>query len=772
MGKIIYQNYNWFFKEKYEDLDLKLNNLEGFIKVNLPHTNKLTPLNNFDVTNNHLISIYKKYIEITDLSLIYHLVFEGAAHLATLYINGLLVNSHACGYTTFKENITSFLHLGINEIALVTNANEINQPPFGHVIDYYCFGGLYRTCYLLVSNKIYFNNYHFYYDRDNYYLDYEISSNDNYFISLKIFDENKLVISKTLPTKTKFMDKLNLEDLTLWDLDNPKLYTLVLEILDEQNNVLDEVSEQIGFRFLTFQENGFYLNDKLVKIRGLNRHQSYPYVGYAMPSSMQMDDVKILKNTLCVNAVRCSHYPQDVSFLKACDQYGLLVFEEIPGWQHIGDQKWQDIAINNVKEMILRDYHHPSIIMWGVRINESKDDDIFYLQTNEVAHLLDKTRPTAGVRCLENSSILEDVYTYNDFCCTGKDIALKNKKSVTLTNKPYLVSEFGGHMYPTKPFDNEEKRTIQALIHAKVLKEALQRKDILGTFGWCMADYNTHADFGSGDLICYHGILDIFRNNKYAAYSYMVYQKKPFLEVTCNFNIGEYNGGFIKRFLIISNCDEVKMYHNNILINSYIIKNFAVDGYIEVTDLINDLLIRCEGIDLKTSNLYKEIIKEILSYDGVVRQETINKYGQDNTTIAWNYYGKYVANWGNKATPYYFEGYKDHKLVISKYKGYQYFKEIKVTTSSDTLHTFKSYDVVKITLEAIGSLNNRVEYAFDSFAISTSENLELIGDKYQSLINGIRSFYVKSNALSGEGYVKIDMDRFKIPPIKIMIKND
>ena len=121
------------------------------------------------------------------------------------------------------------------------------------------------------------------------------------------------------------------------------------------------------------------------------------------------------KKELKCNIVRTSHYPQSTHFLDACDEVGLLVFEEIPGWQHIGDQAWQDLAVRNVGEMIRRDWNHPSIILWGVRINESLDDHEFYTRTNALAHQLDDSRQTGGVRYLRNSELLEDVFTINDF---------------------------------------------------------------------------------------------------------------------------------------------------------------------------------------------------------------------------------------------------------------------------------------------------------------------------------------------------------------------
>lgn len=134
-----------------------------------------------------------------------------------------------------------------------------------------------------------------------------------------------------------------------------------------------------------------------------------------MPGRVQRRDAIILKKELKCNIVRTSHYPQSRHFLDCCDEIGLLVLEEIPGWQHIGDEAWKSLAVDNVRRMIRRDWNHPAIVLWGVRINESKDDHDFYTRTNTLAHSLDPTRQTGGIRYSQDSEFLEDVFTMNDF---------------------------------------------------------------------------------------------------------------------------------------------------------------------------------------------------------------------------------------------------------------------------------------------------------------------------------------------------------------------
>ena len=292
----------------------------------------------------------------------------------------------------------------------------------------------------------------------------------------------------------------------LWDLHQPQLYTVRVRLL-EQGKVIDEDSRRIGFREATFTDQGFSLNGKIIKLRGLNRHQTFPFVGQAMPGRVQRRDAQILRNQLKCNLVRTSHYPQSRHFLDACDEIGLLVLEEIPGWQHIGDQAWQDLAVDNVRRMIRRDWNHPSIILWGVRINESRDNHDFYTRTNAMAHSLDPSRQTGGIRYFQESEFLEDVFTMNDF---GFPLKAPN-------HPRYLNTEFVGHTYPTKNIDSMERLREHTIRHARVHDQLASNPQYAGGIGWCAFDYNTHANFGSGDRICYHGVSDIFREPKPAA---------------------------------------------------------------------------------------------------------------------------------------------------------------------------------------------------------------------------------------------------------------
>ena len=271
-----------------------------------------------------------------------------------------------------------------------------------------------------------------------------------------------------------------------------------------------------------------------------------------MPGRCQRSDANILRNVMHCNIVRTSHYPQSRHFLDACDEMGLLVLEEIPGWQHIGDLAWQDISVDNVSRMIRRDWNHPSIILWGVRINESKDNHDFYVRTNAMAHKLDPTRQTGGIRYFQSSEFLEDVFTMNDFGFPLKP-----------PNHPrYLNTEFVGHTYPTKTIDQVERIQEHMLRHARIHDQLASNPQYAGGIGWCAFDYNTHADFGTGDRICYHGVTDMFREPKSAAGFYKSQcdpAEEIVLEPAFHWARGDESIGFTKAW-VCSNCEQLKFY--------------------------------------------------------------------------------------------------------------------------------------------------------------------------------------------------------------------
>ena len=793
----IYLNDDWLFTEQFEDSLLTPEYPENTLQpVRLPHTCKETPFHYFDESIYQMVSGYRRHLLIPKdwQGNRILLTFEGAAHDSTVWCNGRKVGEHHCGYTAFTVDLTDAVLYGQDNLLCVRldSREDLNVPPFGYVIDYMTYGGIYRDVYLEVKEESSLADIFVHTAVDfkaapvtaqvmseitlrnacpglSLRQYYAAKPADGKTVSWQPFCEHTVTADSERPVTLT----ATITDPLLWNTEKPQLYLLKTQLFSEET-LLDEEETTFGIRKAVFKKDGFYLNGRKLRIRGLNRHQSYPYVGYAMPESMQKLDADLLKKELGLNAVRTSHYPQSHYFLERCDELGLLVFTEFPGWQHIGDDAWKAQAVTNAEDMIRQYRNHPSIILWGVRINESPDDDPFYEKTNAVAHKLDPTRPTGGVRAIKKSHLLEDVYTYNDFLHDGEMPGCDPKKKVTSDmEKPYLISEYNGHMYPTKAFDNEERRSEHAIRHANVLDAVAGQEDIAGSFGWCMFDYNTHKDFGSGDRICYHGVMDMFRNPKLAASVYACEQEEtPVLEITSSMDIGEHPGCNRGNLYILSNADSVKMYKNNSFIKEYRPEmspfRHLKHGPILIDDFIGDALEKNERFQPKHA-------KEMADAMNVVARGSLNHipkrlyltalkllliYHIDFAEVT-KLYTKYIGDWGGTATVYRFDAIKDGKVVKSVTKEPVNGIKLQAVADHTDLVEHHSYDVALVRIQAVDSHGNALPFYQEPVQLIAEGDIAIIGPDTIALQGGMGGTYVKSLGKSGQGTLSIRSQTIK-----------
>ncbi|MDB6087242.1 MAG: Beta-galactosidase [Gammaproteobacteria bacterium] len=564
----------------------------GFERVVLPHANIRLPWHGFEDKAYQFVSIYRRHFRLPPAARGRRVFvdFEGVMTASTVWLNGVRLGEYRGGFTPFGFDLTPHVDLeGENVLVVEVDSTERPDiPPFGQLLDYLTFGGIYREVSLKLVAASFLENVfarpmNVMAERPGLEVDCSIQHLEagwpDLVLELDLVDGER-VIARTsgtvegagrgralgqaqassardpesarpaeLQNHTARFEKL--PPVRLWELDHPNLYTLRVRLL-RNGRVIDSDSRSFGFRAARFTDHGFELNGRIVKLRGLNRHQTFPFVGPAMPRRVQRRDAEILRKELKCNIVRTSHYPQSRHFLDACDELGLLVLEEIPGWQHIGDASWKDLAVDNVRRMIRRDWNHPSIVLWGVRINESGDDHDFYIRTNGTAHELDPTRQTGGIRAFRDSELLEDVFTVNDF---GFPLQAPN-------HPRYLNTEFIGHTYDTKTTDDADRLIEHTLRHARVHDQLASDPRYAGGIAWCAFDYNTHANFGSGDRICYHGVADIFREPKRAAGFYRSQcdpAEEVVVEPALHWAAGDEAGG-LSRIVVCSNCDHLKLF--------------------------------------------------------------------------------------------------------------------------------------------------------------------------------------------------------------------
>ncbi|MCR5614097.1 glycoside hydrolase family 2 protein [Treponema sp.] len=807
-----YINNAWQFAPEFDRQLLASKKADSKSKlkiVNIPHTTRELPYNYFSEDLYQGVCGYRKTFKTLASwkNRRVFITFEGAAHESTVYLNGQPLGTHSCGYTAFSYELTKYLAPSGSENVLVVklDSNEsLDVPPFGFVIDYMTYSGIYRNVYIEDKPQIFIEDV-FVTTKQNVcsaqiklsnpvpagtVLTVEIDpwskvasrasgtsrsqASSRAAVTSRAKTASRAPAAQIQLTADKESDSftavLEVKNAKLWSPETPSLYTIQVSLEPAGSSVPGtEKTVRFAFRDIEFNKNGFFLNGAYYKIRGLDRHQSFAYAGYAMPDSIQREDARILKYELGLNAVRTSHYPQSQSFIDACDELGLLVFTEIPGWQFIGSSpKWRKQAVQNTRDMVLQYRNHPSIILWGVRINESPDDDELYKATNEAAHALDPSRPTGGVRCIKKSHLFEDVYTYNDFVHTGNNIGCEPKKNVTSNmKKGYLISEYNGHMYPTKIFDDEIQRTNHAIRHARVLNDVAGHSEIAGSFGWCAFDYNTHEDFGSGDRICYHGVMDMFRNPKLASSVYKSQSNaEPVLEVSTSMDVGEHPACVRGKNWIFTNADSVKMYFNGIFITEYFPSKTDFPNLAHPPIMIDDFIGNRFIDELKMSPSASRDAKALInfvalngqipfpkSYYPAILRLVLKGFGTKKLTKLYN---DYVGNWGGTASVYSFEAIKNGKVVAKVTKGPVEKYEICAECSSTELCQDYSWDAGAVRVSVKDQYGNVLPYFMESVRFTASGAVSLIGPEVSCFRGGCTGTYVRTNGKKGKGTLLIE----------------
>jgi beta-galactosidase len=508
----------------------------GFTPITLPHANHVFSWRDVDPAKYEYVSIYRRRIKPEEAwrGKRVFVDFDAAMAAATVFVNGKRVGEHLGGYTPFSFELTAGLNPdGENVLAVVVDSHRRGDvPPFGGSVDYDTFGGLHRTAWLRAVPQAFI---------ENVFAKPLDALTEARRLETKVFIEGPSEAGRTVevtlldgaktlatarataaPGETEVSVTLSgLGGVELWDVDHPRLYAVRARLLDG-DAVLHEYITRVGFREARFREDGFFLNGRRLPLFGLNRHELHPYVGGAMPNRVHRQDAEILRHTLNCNVVRTSHYVQSPAFLDACDEVGLLVWDEIPGWQHVGDEAWRARSTDDAERMIRRDWNHPAVILWAVRINESQNDwPEWYDSLNALAHRLDDSRETTGAYvAYGQQTTREDVRGQNDY-----------SDPLHPPDFPrYLVSEAVGQFnFETRQFDRKYRRMepnayqqAQALRHARAHDQVAADARYEGLIAWCAYDYN--SPINPYRRVKCPGVCDIFRIPKPGAAFYQSQQ--------------------------------------------------------------------------------------------------------------------------------------------------------------------------------------------------------------------------------------------------------
>lgn len=586
---------NWLFGGKLQSGSLTFSNSDAdFSAITLPHTVAPLSWENWNPEDWESVWAYRRHLNMPSIQEgpRFFLEFERVMAGAAPVLNGHPLARHIGGYLPFQYEVTPILREGGNRLDVAVDSRWLNVPPSGSSrgpasIDYLLPGGINGSVCLHEVPAIFI--------QDVFVRPHEVlNANRSLKLSCTINaaghlpkmvrlhvdlrDTGRTIAIRSMKAMLHSMSQTielsmsGLEGIQLWDVNNPYLYEVLITLLID-GEALHNYRSRIGFREARFDVNGFFLNGRRLNIFGLDRHELYPYLGYAVPQRLLRKDAEILRRDFNCNMVRCSHYPQSEAFLDACDELGLMVWEELPGWQYIGDEGWQELAIRDVGAMVRRDRNHPSVIIWGVRINESHNDPALYQRTRDLAKSLDETRPTSGTMTGQSKKTWrqewhQDVFAFDDYHASSPGVVGIDPP---LPGVPYLITEAVGQFnYNTgKGFTNYYRRAgdpapqqQQAVFHAQAHSKAADYPRCAGLIAWCAFEYASLL--GDYHAVKYPGVSDVFRIPKLGASFYLSQidpDIRPIILPSFYWDFGPRTpSGPGDRAAIFSNCDRLLLF--------------------------------------------------------------------------------------------------------------------------------------------------------------------------------------------------------------------
>jgi beta-galactosidase len=533
--------------------------------ISVPHTLQEATLNldnandtNYQNSYHRLVGWYRKNLELPadTLSKKIFLEFQGVMQVADVYVNGTKVGTHAVsGYDSFHYDITDNAVEGTNTIAVrVDNTVNENTPPDGQTKDFVLFGGLYRDVFLVITEPLYIT---FPWEEQKAGIRITTSDVSDSSATVKVETTVRNVTGSsadcTVTTEIKDMDGNIVETLTstetipndqtltitqtaspisnpkLWSPDTPYLYKAETTVSNGASKT-DRMVTRFGIRWFNFSNSGFTLNGRKLELVGTNRHQTWPFVGNAVPNEIHRRDAEQLK-AMGVNWLRLSHYPHDPEFLDDLDELGMMALEEGPTWMNEGNATWMSNLETSFRNMIRRDRNHPSIVIWNSCINHQGCNS----RLGNAAREEDATRPRGAC----------DVPTPMDFT------------HGSISGGGALTIEHTGHTFPAARGSSGEYP--QAVRHMEMTNASYLKSDNNGLASWCGYDYNTFHNTNEKNMV-HHGVLDIMRIPKYSYYWHMSeLTDEPMVYIVKTADSG---------VTVYSNCDQVSLYEGDTLVET------------------------------------------------------------------------------------------------------------------------------------------------------------------------------------------------------------
>ncbi len=519
----------------------------------------------------------------------YFLEINGANSSADVYINGKRLAHHDGGYSTFRVNITATLREE-NCLAILVD-NSANDNIYPQTADFTFYGGLYRNVNIIAVSATHFEleelgtlGIHITPAVNGNKAAVliktkikDIANGDIVQYEIKDADGEAVCCSKGCSDECELI----IDNVHLWNgVKDPYLYTASATIIRD-GSLLDSVSARFGCRSYVIDSNrGFILNGEEYPLRGVARHQDRKDIGNALLPEHHREDMELIKE-MGANTIRLAHYQHDQYFYDLCDEYGMVVWAEIPYIsRHMSSGN--DNTISQMKELITQCYNHPSIVVWGlsneITMDGAKDPDLIrqHRILNELVHSMDKTRPTV-IACISMCGMDEeyvhipDVVSYNHYFgwYGGSHEEYGpwfDKFHGKYPDTPIGISEYGCealNWHNSNPEAGDYSEEYQALYHESLIRQLFSRKYIWATHLWNMFDFGADARAEGGENGQNHkGLITIDRKyKKDAFYAYKAWlSEEKFVHICGKRYVDRVED--VTKITVYSNLYEVELFAN------------------------------------------------------------------------------------------------------------------------------------------------------------------------------------------------------------------
>ena len=553
-------NYKWSFSKQATQIPTAIDPKWDF--VNLPHS--FNAIDGQDGGNDYFrgTAYYAKALCKTDLpeADCHYLEIKGANSSADVYLNGKHLAHHDGGYSTWRVNLPDSLEQ--ENLLVIAVDNAPNETVYPQMADFTFYGGLYRDVNIVSVPKSHFDLDCYggpgiqitpVMDGDNANVEVKVYVTDaamGHQVHYTLTDREGNVVAETTSADTTV--SFLLENVHKWHgRKDPYLYTATAELL-EGDTTIDTVSSRFGCRSYRIDpENGFILNGEEYPLRGVSRHQDRWGIGNALLPEHHKEDMELICE-MGATTIRLAHYQHDQYFYDLCDEYGQVVWAEIP---YISNHMpgGRENTVSQMKELIIQNYNHPSIVVWGlsneITMKNAEDPDLLenHRILNDLCHEMDKTRLTTMAvvsMCSMDASYLNipDTVSYNHyFGWYGGETSMNgpwfDKFHAKHPNLPIGCSEYGCealNWHTSKPMQGDYTEEYQAYYHEELIKQLFSRKYLWATHVWNMFDFGADARAEGGENGQNHkGLMTFDRKyKKDAFYAYKAWlSDEPFVHL-------------------------------------------------------------------------------------------------------------------------------------------------------------------------------------------------------------------------------------------------